>query len=122
MKFSPRSQAALDTAHPDLQRLFQAVLDAGHDCTILVGHRTQEAQDECCRMGHSKTPWPTSKHNSLPSMAVDVMPCPIDWDNSVQHDEFAVQVRLIADELKIKVRWGGTFKKLIDKPHWELAA
>jgi len=27
---------------------------------------------------------------------------------------------MIAAELKIKVRWGGTFKKLVDKPHWEL--
>ena len=122
MKFSPRSQAALDSAHPDVQRLFQAVLAAGHDCTILVGHRGQEEQDECCRRGVSKTPWPTSKHNSMPSNAVDVMPYPIDWDDGKRLDAFALIVFATAAKLGIGVRWGGNFKSLIDKPHWELLA
>ena len=118
--FSPKSLAQLATAVEPLQRLFNAVIADGHDCTVIIGHRDQPTQDECCRTGHSKTPWPTSKHNTSPSQAVDVMPCPIDWDDSSAHHYFASIVKAKAFDLGIKVRWGGTFKRFVDKPHWEL--
>lgn len=128
MKFSARSQSRLNTCHPDLIRLFEAVIADGHDCTVIEGHRGKDAQDEAFRTGKSKKQWPNGKHNSTPSQAVDVMPFPIDWVNRAQHVAFAKAVFAKADELGIKVRWGGDFNmdgnwtndSLIDRPHWEL--
>ena len=128
MKFSQASQGRLDTCDKRLQDLFEAVIAAGHDCTIIEGHRTKERQDEAFRTGKSKLQWPQSKHNKIPSMAVDVMPYPIDWVNRKQHFEFAKVVFAKAEEMGIKVRWGGDFNmdgdwtndRLIDRPHWEI--
>ncbi len=128
MKFSERSASRLATCDKRLQDLFNAVIADGHDCTIIEGHRGQEAQDEAFRTGRSKKRWPTGKHNSLPSQAVDVMPYPIDWANRAQHIAFAKVVFAKAEEMGIKVRWGGDFNMdgdwtndgLIDRPHWEL--
>lgn len=44
------------------------------DHSVLYGHRTKAEQDDAVAKGFSKTPWPQSKHNSLPSRAVDLAP------------------------------------------------
>lgn len=77
-KFSSTSQEKLLTCHPDLQKVFKEVIKT-FDCTILVGHRDQQAQDKAFAEGKSKKSWPDSKHNTTPSRAVDVAPFPIDW-------------------------------------------
>jgi hypothetical protein len=53
-------------------------------------------------------------------MAIDVVPYPVDWDNINAFYEFAGRVKQKADELGIKVRWGGDFDGFFDGPHWEL--
>src|SRR5579871_2009363 len=73
--FSPKSLVNLETCHPDLQTLFKEVIQT-MDCTILVGHRNQEDQEKAFEQGNSKEHWPNSKHNSIPSMAVDVLSYP----------------------------------------------
>jgi len=105
-KYSNTSRARLATCHEDLQKVFMKVIE-NFDCTILVGHRTKEEQDEAFRTGHSQLQWPKSKHNSLPSMAVDVAPYPIDWNDREQFHLFAGYVLGIADSMGIKLRWGG---------------
>jgi len=128
MKFSQASQTRLSTCDPRLQRLFEAVIAAGHDCTIIEGHRTQERQEEAFRTGKSKLSWPKSKHNRMPSMAVDVMPYPIDWSDRKRLDEFALIVFATAAKLGIAVRWGGDWnqngksndERFFDGPHWEI--
>jgi len=117
--FSMKSRERLLTCHPDLQRLFNEVIKVV-DCTVICGHRTRAEQDKALREGRSLAQWPRSKHNGLPSLAVDVGPYPIDWTDHVRWDAFAVIVKGIAARLNIKVRWGGDFKRLVDKPHWEL--
>lgn len=117
--FSDISKERLSTCHPDLQLLFNDVIQ-GWDCSILVGHRCEEDQNKACAEGKSHTPWPTSKHNSQPSMAVDVAPYPIDWSNIDRFRDFANYVQSRADALGIKIRWGGTFSRLSDLDHFEL--
>lgn len=90
MPLGELSRERLATCHPDLQRLIGRAsqgIDRGdlgyaliRDITVLCGHRGQAEQDECVRLGHSKSPWPTSKHNRTPSDAVDVIPYPVTWD------------------------------------------
>jgi peptidoglycan LD-endopeptidase CwlK len=128
MKFSARSQSRLNTCHPDLIRLFEAVISDGHDCTVIEGHRDQATQDEHFRAGRSKKQWPNGKHNTTPSQAVDVMPFPIDWSDRARLERFAQTVFAKANQLGIAIRWGGDWnrnglssdEKFFDGPHWEL--
>lgn len=126
-KFSAASEAKLATCHKDLQVLFHRVVEIV-DCTVICGYRGKEEQDEAVRLDRSKTPWPTSKHNSEPSTAVDVAPFPIDWRDTRRFDHFAGVVRGVAHELGIKIRWGGDWngnfvladQTFNDLPHFEI--
>jgi len=74
--FGNSSRRKLATAHPMLQELCNRVVEH-HDITILIGHRTEEEQNAAHASGASTKPFPQSKHNVFPSMAVDVAPWPI---------------------------------------------
>jgi len=125
--FGVRSNKALATAHPDLQRLFKEVIKH-MDCTVLEGYRDKVAQDAAVAAGKSKTPWPQSKHNSKPSRAVDVVPYPIDWSDKERFYHFAGFVRGVAAMLGIDIRWGGDWdgdadlrnQTFMDLPHYEI--
>lgn len=131
-EFSSASKARLATCHPDLQRLFNRVIQ-NRDCTIICGHRTKEAQDEAYRGGFSRLKFPESMHNLEPSAAVDVMPyfnCTphIRWDDIESTYNFVGYVQGIADELGIEIRNGGDWnsdlnfhdQSFMDLPHYEL--
>lgn len=125
--FSARSRANLETCHEDLQRLFGEVIKH-YDCTILCGHRGEEEQNEAFRQGRSQLQFPQSKHNSLPSIAVDVAPYPIDWDNRSRFYHFGGLVLGISIGMGIPIRWGGDWdmdtdlndQSFFDLPHFEL--
>ena len=109
--FSSNSRRHLDTCHPDLQRLFDRVVSKV-DCTIICGHRNQEDQNRAYREGFSKLWWPKSKHNSLPSLAVDVAPYHTDkphirWTDDREWYWFSGYVEGVASELGIEIRNGG---------------
>jgi len=138
--FSNSSRAKLDTCHPDLQRLMEAVLQ-DVDITIICGVRSKDEQNEAYRIGHSQVQWPDSEHNIiLPddlSNAIDELPYfserpHLHWfdkDGIWQHCQFVIGR---AEELGIGVRsgadWDGdgvpTFldkdETFFDGPHWEL--
>lgn len=126
-KFSSTSQEKLLTCHPDLQKVFKEVIKT-FDCTILVGHRDQQAQDKAFAEGKSKKSWPDSKHNTVPSRAVDVAPFPIDWGRLDRFFLFAGYVLRTAHSMNINLRWGGdwamnlrtTTNKFEDLVHWEV--
>ena len=126
-KFSSNSLKRLAECHPKLQMLFHEVIKH-YDCTILCGYRTKEEQDEAVRLNRSKVSWPNSKHNKTPSLAIDVVPYPVDWDNTDRFFHFAGFVSGIAKIMSIPIRWGGDFNNdlnfkndgFIDMPHIEL--
>lgn len=112
-KFSFRSQAKLDTCHKDLVLLFTTVL-LERDCIIIEGHRSQGVQDEYQRTGKSQLRWPNSKHNSNPSMGIDVMEYfptrpHIHWADLGACEDFALYVQTLAKTLPLDyaLRWGG---------------
>jgi hypothetical protein len=125
--FSGRSTARLLECHEDLQLLFFQVVK-NFDCSIMCGHRGEEAQNEAFDKGYSKLKFPQSKHNKTPSMAVDVIPYPIDWDDTNRMYFFGGYVKGIAEGLEVKIRWGGDWDRdteiddqsFIDLPHFEL--
>jgi peptidoglycan L-alanyl-D-glutamate endopeptidase CwlK len=77
------------------------------DFSVLEGHRGPDRQDEMFRTGQSKLQWPDSKHNSLPSLAVDLAPYPIDWEDTERFVFLAGVVFTIAIQNGIDLRWGG---------------
>lgn len=127
-KFSDSSKEKLATCHPDLQRLFNEVIKH-YDCTIICGHRGKSEQNEAFMRGFSKLQFPDSKHNSFPSMAIDVLPYPFtNWNDKLKFVHFAGYVLATADQLGIKIRCGIDFNEdlkfnndsLFDGPHFEL--
>lgn len=125
--FSAKSIERLKTCDERLQRVFTEVIKH-RDCTVLCGRRSKDEQDQAVKDGMSKTPWPNSKHNSLPSRAVDVSPYPIEWTDKARFTYFAGFVLGVAASFDIKLRWGGDFnsnltpsdEKFYDGPHFEL--
>lgn len=128
-KFGKTSIDRLDTCDPRLQHIFLTVIEK-YDCSIICGHRNKEEQDLAFKEGKSKLKWPKGKHNTLPSKAVDVAPFingKISW-NSAQCYHFAGYVLRVAQELGIKIRWGGDWdsdkdlsdNKFDDLVHFEL--
>lgn len=131
--FSAQSVERLKTCHPELQVLFNEVIKT-IDCAVIEGHRDKVAQDAAFAKGNSKLRWPNGKHNSSPSMAVDVAPYPIDYKDLQRWHYFAGFVLGTALQLRqqgimrLGVRWGGDWdgdalmndEKFRDLFHYEL--
>ena len=113
-KFSGSSHRKLETCDQQLQYLFCEIVKK-YDCSVLYGYRSSEEQDELYRIGRSQLKGGKSKHNKKPSLAVDVSPYPIpdNWGNKANWKErakfyhFAGYVKGLADQLGIKIRYGG---------------
>lgn len=125
-KFSAKSLDILATCHPHLQKLMKAVI-AETDITILCGHRGEEAQNLAFKNHTSQIKWPNGKHNRMPSLAVDIAPYPIEWDNLQRFRDLAVIVKRIANDLDIPIEWGGDWgwkngrqTGFVDLPHYQL--
>lgn len=118
-KFSQSSFSKLTTCHADLQALFYEVIKY-YDCTILEGYRNQADQEAAFVKGNTKLHYPNGKHNHNPSMAVDVTPYPIDFNNDKLGLWFGGYVLGIAQKLKDEgkmthsIRWGGAWNGLGD--------
>jgi hypothetical protein len=78
---------------------------------VVCGHRNQAEQDAAVAAGASKTPWPTSRHNSYPSQAVDLAPIPLDWADTERFLAFADFVTGATHRLRIPIRWGGDWDR-----------
>ena len=125
--FSKNSFNKLMTCDRKLQEIFFEVIK--HiDCTILDGSRTKEEQEEYFKTGKSKARWPESKHNTFPSLAVDAVPYPIDWEDKERMAVFIGFVLAVAAMKGIKIRSGIDWNmdtqtkdsKFKDYPHFEL--
>lgn len=124
-RFSPKSEKRLRECELPLQVLMRKVLQEV-DITILCGHRTAEEQDAAYSGGYSKVKYPNSKHNRIPSQAVDVAPYPVDWNNIERFEKLGEVVMRVWEGMSTEEKggwrlvWGKNFKGLVDYPHWEL--
>lgn len=131
--FSDRSLDRLQTCHQDLILLMRSALldpECPYDITVLEGHRNKEKQNQMVEEGKSQLGWPKSRHNSWPSMAVDVAPYvagKVSWDWGYYHP-LAAHIRSTWDRLQqdgattgqYTLEWGGTWTTLKDGPHYQL--
>ncbi len=118
-KFSESSQEKLSTCHPFLQEVCNELIKHV-DFTVLCGYRDKIAQDEAFTKGASKFKFPNSKHNISPSLAVDLAPYPIDWNDHVKFANLAKLFKQIAEHKGIHVVWGGDWKEFKDLVHFQL--
>lgn len=119
-KFSQESLQNLASAHPDLQRLFNEVIKH-KDCIILCGYRGKTEQNAVLLQGKSLDKFPNSKHNMVPSRAVDVIPNPTNWSNIDEFRSFGKFVENISLKLGVGIYWGGNIDNNINNLcHFEL--
>lgn len=118
-KFSERSKQRLETCHPLIQEIMNEAIKE-YDFSVLCGVRDKEEQDRVFNQGYSKVQYPNSKHNKAPSIAIDIIPYPIDWNNIERFKDLSKIVLKIAEMLEIKLNWGGNWKSFKDYPHYEL--
>jgi len=112
-RFGKRSTANLAQCHPLLQRVFNEVIKH-YNHTILVGRRGEEAQNQAVADGKSKLTYPHSKHNPIPSKAVDAAPWftiepHIRWWDTKSFYHFGGFVLGVAAKMGVDIRWGGNW-------------
>ena len=105
-RFSTKSRSKLHTCDERLISLFNEVVKH-FDCTVIEGNRGKEKQDAAYNKGNSKLKFPDGKHNKSPSIAVDVAPYPIDWNDRDRFHYFSGYVLGIASQMGLNIRWGG---------------
>lgn len=119
-KFGKSSKKRLATLHPDLQKVLNEVIKI-YNISIICGHRKERAQNFAYKNNKSTKKWPDSRHNSLPSEAVDLAPWPICWDDVEEFFYMAGIVMVVAKSLGIELEWGGRWRHPKDCPHFQLA-
>lgn len=128
-KFGAASLAQLSTCDPRLQKLFNEVIK-WWDCQVLEGRRSQAQHEINLATGASHTN--NSKHvtGDKPSLAVDVAPYPVKWNDYQRFYAFAGFVIGTAIQMGLKIRWGGDWdsdrdfsdQHFNDLVHFEIAA
>lgn len=123
--FGSGSRAKLDTVHPDLRECAELALSRSpYDFTIVHGWRGEEVQNALFASGASTKRYPESKHNGTVDIAyvsqgnkqfeisdaIDFAPWidgTIPWGETHIFACIAGCLFAAADELGIKLRWGG---------------
>ena len=126
-RYGSKSKANLKSCHEDLQKIFNEVIK-WVDCSVLEGHRDAERQDKLFFEAKTKVKYPDGRHNKLPSLAVDVTPYPVDWNDRERQTLFAGFVLGVAKMMGITLRWGGDWdmdfqvmdNRFDDFPHFEI--
>jgi len=124
-QLSQRSQDRLNGVHPDLCAVVRRAIEITDvDFCVTEGLRTKERQAQLFAAGASKTM--NSRH--LTGHAVDLAAM-IDFDGDGKpevrwdwplYEKLAVAMKSSAEELKVKIVWGGDWVSFKDAPHFEL--
>ena len=120
-QWGKKSKDLLATCDKRLQDLANKMLErSDFDLTITCGYRGEEEQEKAFREGKSKAHFGQSKHNSFPSKALDICPCPINWStDDIRWHKMVGLAYDTARMLGIKIRCGAFFS-FKDYPHIEL--
>ena len=130
----------LSTCTRDIQTIFMEVVK-NYDCSVIEGHRTAERQNEHWQKGRKdgviveKSKVVTykdgyenkSKHQSHPSIAIDVVPYPELWSDKDKLIELKgvvkyVQAKLLSEgKITKTLDNGGDLWSGFDLPHWQIS-
>ncbi len=125
--FGARSEAKLAQLDLRLQLVLREAIKIV-DFTIIETHRGMIKQNKMVAEKKSKLEYPKSKHNKNPSLAADIAPWPIDWNDTERFCHLAGIVRGLAKNMGVPVRWGGDWdrdgelsnNRFNDLPHVEV--
>jgi hypothetical protein len=125
--FSEFSTLNLLSCHSDLIAILSDLIE-DFDFRVVCGHRNMEEQNAAFESGHSTKIWPNSKHNGMPSHAVDIIPWPECYSDLNKFYLLAGRVLQIAYDKGIPLRWGGDWdmdddlqdQTFQDQGHFEL--
>lgn len=124
-KFSKTSKERLAACHPDIQAVCNELIKF-YDISVLCGHRGEKEQNQAYNKGTSQVRYPNSAHNKTPSLAVDIAPYPIDWDNLDRFQEMVIRFDTVAKVLKEQGKiksdfvYGADYKTWKDYPHIQI--
>lgn len=113
-KFGTQSKSILATCHPLLQLIAEAALK--HiDLKVICGHRSNEEQQKAYDAGKSKVKPGQSLHNHQPSMAVDIVPYPVNWNDYRRFYYMGGLILAVAAPILegtgFVLRWGGDWDR-----------
>ena len=112
-----RSTKNLVGVNADLVKVVKRALELSPvDFTVIEGLRTKERQAELMKQGFTRT----LKSRHIIGEAVDIVPLPVDWKNPKPFGLVAEAMKKAADELGVKVTWGGDWKSFVDLPHYQI--
>lgn len=108
---SEQSLQRLKGVHPDLVKVVKRAIQITEmDFAVNEGLRTVERQRQLVKSGASQT----MKSNHLTGRAVDLVPTPdggpMNWNDWGNYYVMATAMRKAAEELSVKVRWGGCWE------------
>ncbi len=110
--WSKRSKKVYDTLDPRLQWLCDELL--GYmNVSLTYGHRTEEQQNALYPK-FTQVRWPDSKHNTKPSLAVDLQPYPYPRNENDLRAALGYMAGLsfvLAGQGNFKIRWGGDWNR-----------
>lgn len=106
------SKERLGTVDSRLQEIVQ-IAQKRWKINVIEGHRSLKRQKQLYRAGKTKIDGEErlSKHNHTPSLAVDLAPKPVDWQDLDRFRRFGEYVLGVADALGYEVRWGGDWDR-----------
>lgn len=124
---SERDKTRLASVDYRLVRLVEEV-SKNFPLMVICGHRGEAEQNAAFEAKKTKVRWPNSKHNFMPSKAVDLAPTPLDWNNKAAFVALATLMINEAKKQDVLIRWGGDWdldgdwkdEKFLDMPHFEL--
>lgn len=119
MTLAPRSLKCLEGVHPDLVRVVKRADELGARFHVTCGLRTEDQQRALVKAGKSRT----MKSRHLTGHAVDFVVAEPGGGVSYEHGDMAACADIFkqaANELGVKIEWGGDWKSFVDTPHIEL--
>jgi peptidoglycan L-alanyl-D-glutamate endopeptidase CwlK len=123
-KFNSESLRIVQGLHPDLLRVVARASEISEQAFQVVpdngGLRTASMQKRLKQKGASKAV--LGRHTI--GYAIDLVPVDergrIDFKNLSGFETIMLAMKQASEELAIPIDWGGSWKKLVDKPHFEL--
>ena len=108
----------LKTCNPQLARLV-ITISLLVPLRVVECHRNKADQNKAYKQKKSKAPWPHSKHNQTPSLAVDIIPARFGYRSVAAFYMVADLMKSIGAANNMKIIWGGDWK-MRDYSHFEI--
>ena len=116
----PLCEHKLEAAHDILKDWFKTHVKPKYpDAHVSWAHRNKDDQERAFADGHTILHYPHSKHNQLPSLAIDLFEID-DSGAAVWNPKFFLDLNADTELLGVPILWGGRFKKIGDADHFEL--